>query len=138
MSQSSYDIPDLDSAGLRKFGLMMGGVIALLFGIFFPWLIGIAMPVWPWIVAAIFLIWSLLLPSSLKQVYRLWMRFGLLLHKITTPLILSLVFYLVLFPIATIMRLVKGDMLAQHKTNNTETYRVRSTARSAESMEKPF
>ena len=36
---SEHKIPVLDRKGLREFGLVTGGIIAGLFGLFFPWLI---------------------------------------------------------------------------------------------------
>ena len=43
-------IPELDRKGLRDFGLSTGGIVAALFGIFFPWLLERPWPLWPWIV----------------------------------------------------------------------------------------
>ena len=34
---SQHKIPELDSAGLRQFGLMLGGILAVVFGIILPW-----------------------------------------------------------------------------------------------------
>ena len=42
---------------------------------------------------------------ALRPVYRGWMRFGLLLSRVTTPLILGIVFFLVITPIGLVRRL---------------------------------
>ena len=34
-----HSIPELDRKGLREFGLVTGGIVAVLFGLFFPWLL---------------------------------------------------------------------------------------------------
>ena len=47
----SSDIPELDRAGLRKFGLTTGAIVALLFGLFLPWLFDFGLPRWPWMLA---------------------------------------------------------------------------------------
>ena len=87
------DIPALDAAGLRKFGLTTGAIVAVLFGLVFPWLLGVGLPVWPWVVFGVLGLWGLIAPVSLNPIYRLWMKFGLLMHKIMTPLILGILFF---------------------------------------------
>ena len=44
----SLTIPELDRAGLRQFGLLMGGFVALVFGLLLPWLFERTLPLWPW------------------------------------------------------------------------------------------
>lgn len=133
-----HDIPHLDSKGLRQFGLVTGSIVALLFGLFFPWLLESPIPVWPWIVAGVLGIWALLFPDSLKPVYRGWMAFGLLLSRITTPVIMGAVFFLLFVPIALVMRLAGRDTMARRFATNSKTYRVSSEKAQRESMERPF
>ena len=45
-----------------------------------------------------------LIPSKLGPVYRGWMRFALILSRITTPIFMGIVFFLVITPIGLIMR----------------------------------
>src|SRR6266853_1258918 len=93
------DIPVLDRKGLREFGLITGGILAGLFGLFFPWALGRPSPHWPWAVA-------------------------LLLSRITTPVIMSLVFFVIITPIALIMRLMGRDSMAQMLYPNAKSYRI--------------
>ena len=86
-----HEIPELDRKGLREFGLVTGGIIACLFGLFFPWAFDVAIPYWPWAVAGVLALWALIAPDTLRRVYRIWMRFALILSRITTPLIMGLV-----------------------------------------------
>ena len=46
-------IPELDRKGLRQFGIVTGGILAGLFGLFFPWLLEHSYPYWPWIVGGL-------------------------------------------------------------------------------------
>ena len=48
-----------DHKGLRQFGLQMALVIPMLFGLLLPWLFGWFWPLWPWMVAAGFLLLAL-------------------------------------------------------------------------------
>ena len=45
-------IKELDAKGLREFALVVGGTVAVLFGIVLPWLFGFGFPRWPWVVTA--------------------------------------------------------------------------------------
>ncbi len=87
-----HTIPELDRKGLRDFGLVTGAIVAALFGLFFPWVLERSIPIWPWVIAGVLAVWALAAPLTLKPVYRQWMMLGLLLSKITTPIILGAVF----------------------------------------------
>ena len=76
-------------------------------------------------------------PMALQPVYKAWMRFGLTLNKITTPVILGLVFYLMITPTGLIRRLISKDSLAR-VFDDTKSYRVQSKRAPAENMEKPY
>ncbi len=133
-----HDIPELDRKGLREFALVTGGIFAGLFGLFFPWLLSRPYPYWPWILAAVLAAWGLVAPMTLRPVYRIWMRFALLLSRITTPLVLGIVYFLVLTPAALIMRLLGKDPMARRFDENAESYRIRSEKSPKEQMERPF
>jgi len=132
------DIPILDSAGLRKFALTTGGMIALLFGIILPWLFDRGYPYWPWAVLAVFTIFGLFAPSSLQPVYKGWMRFALVLSKITTPIILGIVFLIVFLPVSLIFRLLRRDPMNRKIDQSAISYKVESSKPSEGNLERPF
>ncbi len=131
-------IPELDKKGLREFAIVTGGVLAGIFGLFLPWIFERGYPYWPWIVWAVLGGWGLIAPISLRPVYTIWMKFALLLGKVTTPLILGIVFYLVFFPVAMIFRILRKDPMKRRLDENSPTYRVASDEISRDSLEKPF
>ena len=135
---SEHKIPELDRKGLREFGLVTGGIIAGLFGLFFPWLIERPIPRWPWVIFGVLAALALAAPLALKPVYHWWMRFGLLMSRITTPLIMGIVFYLVITPMALVMRLVGKDPMARQLREQSRSYRIESTATPPKRLEKPF
>ena len=57
---ADHIIPELDRKGLREFGFVTGGIVAVLFGLFFPWLLGRTIPVWPWVLCAVLIIIGLI------------------------------------------------------------------------------
>ena len=133
-----HTIPELDRVGLRQFGFTTGAIVVLLFGLFFPWLLERNWPVWPWIVAAPLWALATIYPAWLRLIYNGWMRFGLLASRVTTPLILGIVFYLVISPMALIRRWAGRDSLRRKIEPEAATYRDSSEKHSTERLEKPF
>ena len=131
-------IPELDRKGLREFGLVTGAIVAGLFGLFFPWLLDTGYPLWPWLIFLALGGWALLAPGSLGPVYRTWMRFGLLIGKVTTPIIMGVVFYAVLVPTGLVRRLLGRDSLNRRFEPDVESYRIQSNKTEPQSLEKPF
>ncbi len=74
MTAVSHVNPELDRKGLRSFGITTGAIVAVLFGLFFPWLLGHAMPLWPWVLFGTLAGWALVAPASLRPVYRVQSR----------------------------------------------------------------
>ena len=133
-----HQIPEPDRQGLRSFGLVTGGLVAALFGLFFPWLLDLATPIWPFAVGGLLAGVGLAAPMSLKSVYHWWMRFALALSKITTPIILGAVFFLMFLPMGLLMRLFRHDPMARRIDPSAGSYRVKSRRASPENMERPF
>ncbi len=132
------DIPYLDRAGLRKFGLLFGGFVMLVFGIALAWLFGYGFTVWPWLVGIGFAIWALVAPGTLDPFYRLWMRFAFLLNTVVTRVVLGFVFYVVVWPIGALLRLRGHDPMRRALDPNAPSYRVETDKTSLPDMTKPF
>jgi hypothetical protein len=137
MNSATHNIPELDRTGLREFGLVTGGIVAVLFGLFFPWLLEHSFPLWPWAIFAVLGFWALVAPLSLRPVYRGWMRFGLLLSRVTTPIVMGLVFYVVITPFALILKLMGKDAM-RRKIDTRDTYRVTRENVRENSLEHPY
>src|SRR5579863_1461566 len=69
------------------------------------------MRLWALGIAVAFLTVTLLSPGVLKPLNRLWMQLGRLLGRVTTPIVTSLLFYLVFAPAGFLMRLLGNDPL---------------------------
>ena len=131
------EIPELDKSGLRQFGLTTGAIVAGLFGIVFPYLLDLSWPLWPWLIFAVLVSWALIAPSSLRPVYQGWMRFGLLLGKITTPIIMTLLFLITILPGALLLRLFRKDPM-RRSFDDSVSYRVKAKQPSVQNLEKPY
>jgi hypothetical protein len=135
---SDAKIPTLDRAGLRNFGLVTGGMFVALFGLLFPWLLSFSYPVWPWIILAVLGGTGLVLPNLLKPVHYWWMRFAVLLSRITTPIILGILYFLMITPMGLVMRMFGKDPMKRAFVDDDKTYRSESIARESVDLEKPF
>ena len=131
-------IPELDRNGLREFGLTTGAVVVAIFGLFFPWLLELDWPIWPWVIAAPLWLLALFQPLWLRLIYRAWMRFGLLASRVMTPLVLGIVFFGMIAPMALVMRLMGRDPIRREFDPDRKSYRVKSTKSPKEKLEKPF
>ena len=131
-------IPELDKKGLRQFGLSTGAIVAVLFGLFFPWVFNVGFPLWPWILFAVLASWALVAPLSMNPVYRGWMRIGMLISKVTTPIILGAAFFFAVVPMGIVMKLGRRDPLKRKFDDDLTTYRVESINPTKDTLERPF
>ena len=118
---------------LREFGLLMGFSFPILIGWIIPVLGGHTFRIWTLWIAFPTLIIGIIQPGLLFYPYKGWMALGLALGWINSRIILGLVFFVVLQPIALIMKLVGYDPLKTKKRNqmsyreNKSNYRVNLT-----------
>jgi fatty acid desaturase len=93
-----------DPRDLRKFGITMAVALAVL-GWLFTWR-GADEARWLFWVAGAFLVLGLVVPVALRPVQKVWMAFAIVLGWVMTRVILVIVFYVGITPIAFIARLV--------------------------------
>lgn len=62
-------------------------------------------------IAGVFLGAAFFAPALLGPLNRLWLRLGLLLHRIASPVVMAMMFFLVVTPIGLVMRLLRKDTL---------------------------
>ena len=105
---------------LRKFGLLVGGVFALL-GLYF-WLRH--RPVYPYLATPGILLMALglLAPRALRHVYIGWMALAFVLGAIVSRILLLLLFFLVLTPLGLVAKCVGKDFLGLRLDRNARTY----------------
>ena len=122
---------------LRSFGLIVGGIFALL--AIGP-AIGRGQPprLWSLILGGLLMGLALAWPRSLTQVYRLWMRVGEVLGWINTRLILGALFYLLFTPLGVYMRLRGKDPMRRTWAPEAESYRVVRQPRPSSHMRHQF
>ena len=95
----------LTAAEGRKFGLVVGGAFLVIGGILLWREQGIPSGVAAALGTSL-LLGGLLVPTRLGPVERAWMKLALLISKVTTPIFMGIIFFLVLTPAGLIARAV--------------------------------
>jgi len=83
--------------------------------------------IWSLIISFIFLILGLLNSKILAPLNKIWFKFGILLGKIVSPLIMGAIFFLVVTPIGIILRLMGKDVL-NLKYNKNKSYWIENSS----------
>jgi hypothetical protein len=106
----------------KSFGITIGCALAIIGGIVF-WRHGLTITATVLFgVAALFFAAAFLFASYLRPLNFLWLKFGLLLHKIVNPLILGFLFYVVFVPMGVVMRMAGVDFLRTRRKTKPESY----------------
>lgn len=108
------------AAAERSFGIVFATVFMLV-GLW-PLLAGATPRWWALAIAGAFLFAGLALPRILRPLNSVWLRFGLLLHRITSPVILAMLFYLTVLPTGLVMRALGKDLLRLRFDRNARSY----------------
>ena len=73
----------------------------------------------------LFLSVSLYKPQILKPLNKLWFQFGMLLSRIISPIVLGIIFFIILSPVAMLTRAFGRDILKLKKGNDNSYWRQR-------------
>ena len=115
---------DIKISSNRNFGIVF--FIVFLLVAVYPILKGNDIRIWSLLISFVFLILGLINSKLLTPLNKLWFKFGLLLGKIVTPLIMGFIFFIVVTPIGILMRLLRKDLL-NLKYNEKKTYWIEKT-----------
>jgi Saxitoxin biosynthesis operon protein SxtJ len=111
---------NVEGSSDRAFGLVFA-VVFLLIGSW-PLIRGQAPHWWGVVVSATFGAIALLNPALLATLNRLWLKLGILLGRIISPIALGILFYCVLTPVGVVMRLMGKDPLCLKRDADADTY----------------
>ena len=81
---------------------------------------------WSLVISLIFLVLGLINSQILTPLNKLWFKFGILVGKIVSPIIMGIIFFFVVTPIGFIMRAIGKDLI-NLKYNNNKSYWIEKT-----------
>ena len=113
------DQNDIKLGSNRSFGIVFFLVFLIIS--LYPFINDGNLRIWFFIISIIFLILGILNSKILTPLNKIWFKFGLLLGKIISPVVMGTIFFIVVTPIGLILRLFQKDVL-NLKFNNNKTY----------------
>jgi len=115
---------DIKISSNRSFGIVF--FIFFLGLSFYPLLNENDIRLWAIIISIIFLGLALINSKILTPLNKIWFKFGILLGKIVSPIVMGVVFFTVVTPTSLIMKLLGKDIL-NIKKNKKSTYWIDSS-----------
>ena len=106
----------------KSFGILFF-VVFFLYGIW-PILSSNEIRIWSLSMGFIFLILGLLNSKLLTPFHNLWLKLGTLLGRIVSPIVMFLVYFVFITPLAVIIRLFGKDLLRK-KFNKSPSYWIK-------------
>ena len=115
---------DVKIGSNRSFGIVFF-IVFLLIAIY-PLINNEDIRIWSLLVSLIFLVLGLINSNILSPLNKLWFKFGILLGKIISPIIMAIIFFLVVTPIGLMMRIISKDLL-NLKYSDYKSYWIEKT-----------
>jgi len=81
---------------------------------------------WSLIISIIFLILGILNSKILTPLNQIWFKFGILLGRFVSPVVMGIVFFAIVTPTSVIMRILQKNLLNLKKSNK-KTYWIESS-----------
>ena len=113
---------DIKISSNRSFGIVF--FIVFLIVAIYPLINNADLRIWSLIISIIFLILGLINSKFLTPLNKLWFKFGLLLGRLISPIIMGMIFFFVVTPIGLILRIFGKDVL-NLKKNNAKSYWIK-------------
>jgi hypothetical protein len=100
---------EINKGSNKNFGIVFFIVFFLI--AIFPLTNSEEIRIWSLIISFIFLTLGMLKSKILTPLNNLWFKFGIILGKIVSPLVMGVIFFFVVTPIGLLMRLFGKDLL---------------------------
>ena len=126
----------LSRAELRRFGLLVGAVFVGL-AVILRWRGHDVAPVVAAALGTLLVLGGTFVPGHLGPVYQAWMRLALLLSRITTPIFLGVVYFVVITPVGLARRWFGRNPLV-HVATDAGFWKSRPSGERRSSLERQF
>ena len=114
-----HEVAEFTPAEGRKFGVTVGlAFLALATFLWWKENAGLAWKIFGG-VGSTLVVAGLILPAQLGPVYRGWMKFALLLSKVTTPIIMGIIYFGLFLVTGTLRRRLGGNAMVRVEDNGS-------------------
>ena len=129
---------DVKMGSERGFGLVFTTVFVIIAA--FPIFNGEPLRIWAILIAIIFAASTLFAPTALRPLNSVWFKFGIILHRIMSPLIMGIIFFGAVLPTALVLRCFKHKLLQTNFEEKSVTYWIsrEQTENPADNMKRQF
>ena len=100
----------------RSFGIVF--FVVFLIVALWPLKNNLDIRIWSLIISFIFLILGIFNSKLLSPLNKIWFKFGILLGRIISPIVMGIIFFIVVTPTAIILKIFKKDVLSLKKSNS--------------------
>ena len=128
---------DIELPSNKKFGFFFTFVFAIL-AFYFLFIDSILWAQALAILAVLFLLITVTIPQVLLPLNKLWMRFGLLLGMIVSPIVLGIIFFGLVTPYGVVMGMFGRDELRLKFTKKSSHWISRSESIKSDSFKNQF
>ncbi len=104
----------------RSFGLVFAGFFAIV--ALLPFIHGAPVRWWALGVAVAFAVAAFLVPRALQPLNLVWFKLGILLHHVVNPVIMALMFYGAILPMAVLLRGLGKDLVRLKREPESNSY----------------
>ena len=105
----------------RSFGIVF--FIVFLIISLWPLLNSNEIRIWSLIVSIIFLTLGLINSKALTPLNKVWFKFGIFLGNIISPIVMGIIYFAVVTPIALLLRVINKDVLSLKKTKQASYWK---------------
>jgi len=128
---------DIELPSNKKFGFFFTFVFAIL-AFYFLFIDSILWAQALAVLAVLFLLITVIIPQVLLPLNKLWMRLGLLLGMIVSPIVLGIIFFGLVTPYGVVMRMFGRDELRLKFTKKSSHWISRSESIKSDSFKNQF
>ena len=138
MSIETQDHSTIEAGSSKSFGIVFATVFAII-GLY-PLFTGSSIRLWALLIGGVFLLLSLAIPRALQPLNLLWFKFGMLLGKIISPVVMLIIYVTTVLPIGVTMRLCRKDLLRLKLDGTEQSYWIERSppGPESESLEEQF
>ena len=118
----------------KSFGIVFFTVFLII--AIWPLLNGYEIRYWSLIISIVFLLLGILNSKILTPLNKIWFKIGILLGNVISPIVMSIIFFLVVTPTSFIMKILGKDLL-NLKKNTKNSYWIKKQNQNSR-MKKQF